>query len=102
MIKVSFEELEEKLKVEDGSIVLVKFGAPWCAPCKVYEPVLHSYAEAHPEYLVLEIDIDEDIDAAKKYGVHGLPTTIVFVNGSEKKRKVGSLSAKALDELLVV
>lgn len=97
MKKVSGEELLEKIKLGK---VLVKFGAPWCAPCKTFNPVLEEYSVKHPEILVLEIDIDEDIEVAKKYGVNSLPTIILFFKSTEVKRSVGVRTLKSLEDFV--
>jgi len=97
MIKVNEKELFELIKNEK---VLVKFSAPWCAPCKSYTPTLEKFAEEHKDYLVLDVDIDEDIDVAKKFKVNSLPTTIFFMFGAEKGRKVGALTLSGISDFV--
>ncbi len=73
---------------------LVDFYATWCGPCKMMGPVLE---EIKDEIQVVKIDIDENPELAKKYGVMSVPTLIHFKNGMEHKVTVGYIPK---DELL--
>lgn len=78
--------------------VLVKFGAPWCGPCKSVEPTLEEMvSEGFP---VFDVNTDEDQDSAIKYGIRGIPTFIVFNNGIEFNRTSGAQTKSALINLL--
>lgn len=88
---------EEVLNETSGRI-LVKFGAPWCGPCKMVEPVLEQMSsEGMP---VFDVNTDEDPGLAQKYGIRGVPTFIVFENGEQVETKTGSMSKSQLVELL--
>lgn len=76
--------------------VLVKFGAEWCQPCKSLQSTIDSLGDELKVDEIQYIDIDVDTDAAKEYGIRGIPTLILFEEGSEIKRTTGSLSAAAL------
>ena len=41
---------------------------------------------------IREIDIDEDMDSAVKYGVRGVPTMILVEDGVEIKRTTGVMN----------
>ena len=60
-------------------IHIVKLGAEWCAPCRKYDPILDTVAAERDDITVTKIDIDQDPEVAKKYGVQGIPLT-VFLN----------------------
>lgn len=62
--------------------VLVEFGADWCPPCRVIEPVLAAIAVDRAHSLrVVTIDADDDPEIPGRYGVLGLPTLMVFRAG---------------------
>ena len=71
--------------------VVVDFWAPWCAPCRVLEPVLDQLAdELAGRVDFLKMNIDDDPLAAARYGVFSLPTTIVFAGGEPQETVVGA------------
>jgi len=72
------------------SISLVDFWAPWCMPCKMMAPVLNEIAEeANIKVQVCKVNVDQYQSLASKYGIRGIPTTVVFRNGKEINRFVG-------------
>lgn len=78
--------------------ILVKFGAPWCQPCQMVAPVLEEMAtEGLP---VFDVNTDEDQDSAIKYGIRGVPTFILFENGTELKRTSGMQTKAALTKFM--
>jgi thioredoxin 1 len=81
--------------------VLVEFSARWCGPCKMLAPVLHDIAQEQSEQLrVAQIDVDENPETTRRYGVMSMPTLILFVDGRETMRLVGARSkANLMQEL---
>lgn len=70
--------------------VLVDFGADWCPPCKMLNPIIDQIAAAHAEHLrVVAVDVDDHPQLQEQYGVMGLPTLILFQNGAPVARMVG-------------
>ncbi len=70
--------------------VLVEFGAEWCHPCKLLEPILKDLAVVWGSKLKLgQIDVDQDPDLAMQFGVLGVPTLILFMAGQPAERLTG-------------
>lgn len=91
-------ETEFPQVIANSTVVLVKFGAPWCAPCKALAPILEQVAtEGHT---VVEVDADESPDLSIQYKVRGLPTMIVFRDGQPAERLSGVQSKDKILELL--
>jgi thioredoxin 1 len=71
--------------------VLVEFGATWCAPCRMIEPVLEEIASEHAESLaVAKIDIDASPRTSRDAGVMGAPTLHLYRDGALVAQTVGA------------
>ena len=70
--------------------VLVDFWAEWCGPCKMIAPFLDELAtEMAGRVTVAKVNIDENPQTPRKYGVRGIPTMILFKDGQMVERIVG-------------
>ena len=77
--------------------VLVDFWAEWCGPCKMVGPVLEEIAAEHSEKLrIVKLNIDENPEVARQYGIMSIPTMSVFVGGEVAKSIVGAKPKAAL------
>ena len=77
--------------------VLVDFYADWCGPCKVMAPTLDGFAHDRAgDVLVLKLDTDANPLASQRFGIRGIPTLMLFKNGSVEATKVGALSKSQL------
>ncbi len=71
--------------------VLVDFWAEWCGPCKMVAPVLEEIASENSEKLqVVKLNIDENPQTAREFGIMSIPTMSVFVGGQVAKSIVGA------------
>ncbi|MDD5826462.1 MAG: thioredoxin [Bacilli bacterium] len=76
--------------------VLVDFYANWCGPCKMLSPILEKLEEVK----VLKVNVDENPELARKYGVMSIPCLILFDKGKELKRNVGFIPENKLKEFV--
>lgn len=100
MAEVSTTSFHELIRTHPTP-VLVDFWAEWCGPCKVIAPVLKEIARAYASRLtVVKVNVDEKPHIAQEYGIQGIPTLILFKNGSVAWRVSGALPYEQLDREL--
>lgn len=81
--------------------VLLDFWAEWCGPCKMIAPILNEIANDYQgKVQVAKINIDENPQTPPKFGIRGIPTLLLFKNGTVEAQKVGAVSKKQLAEFL--
>lgn len=78
-------------EVLDSSFpVLVHFGAPWCGPCRVIEPLLSRFqSECGTSLKLVGINADENLKLASRYRITTLPTLLLFEGGKLYHRMEG-------------
>lgn len=72
-----------------GELVLVDFFATWCGPCRMLGPVLEDIANERSRVKIVKIDIDENAELARAYGIMSVPTMILFKNGVQVDTRTG-------------
>jgi thioredoxin 1 len=81
--------------------VLLDFWAEWCGPCKMIAPILDEIATEYRDRLrIAKLNIDENPQTPPKFGIRGIPTLILFKNGTVEAQKVGALSKSQLAAFL--
>ena len=77
--------------LESDKPVLIDFWAEWCGPCRMVGPIVDEIAtEKEGELKVLKLNVDENPNTAREYGIMSIPTLLVFQNGEPAKRIVGA------------
>ncbi len=84
--------------LDSDTPVLVDFWAEWCVPCHMVSPVVEEIGSEKGDALkIAKLNIDENPEATRTYGVMSIPSLILFKGGQEVARVIG---AKPKDAIL--
>ncbi|MEA4921527.1 MAG: thioredoxin [Clostridiaceae bacterium] len=87
--------------INSGKTVVVDFFATWCGPCKMMAPVLDELSgELSEDKLIAKLDIDQNVNLARKFSVMSVPTLVAFKNGKAVTKMVGLRPKEDVIELL--
>lgn len=83
---------------------VLKFGASWCGPCKVLNPIFTAVEEEYAAKGELveftKFDIDSEPEASIKYGIRNVPTILYVINDEVKEKQVGVVNQDAIRQLI--
>ena len=97
--EINGKELEEL--VSSGQKVVCDFWASWCGPCRMLAPVLEELAEEFAgKAAFVKVNVDENGEAAAKYGVMSIPDVFVFEGGKVKTQQLGYVPVPAMRAFL--
>ena len=86
--------------MDSEKTVLLDFGAPWCAPCRMVVPVIEEIAGERPDIKVGKINVDEQPELASKFSIMSIPTLVVMKKGKIVQQVSGARPKKAMLEML--
>ena len=98
---------EHVFEVSDGTFetevlnsdvpTVVDFWAEWCGPCKALTPKIDQIAkEFSGRVKVLKMNVDDNTKTPARFGIRGIPTLIIFVDGESVEQVVGDQSLENL------
>ena len=81
--------------------VVVDFWATWCGPCRMQAPILEQLdSELGGSVKIGKVDVDEEPELARRFGVMSIPTLIAFRDGKAIAQNVGVTDANGLKRML--
>jgi thioredoxin 1 len=81
--------------------VLVDFGATWCGPCRMIDPIVEELAgEYAGRFVVGKVDVDENPQISMNYGIRSVPTLMIFKGGKPVDMIIGAVGKQKLVEKL--
>ena len=87
--------------VDEAPLAMIDFWAVWCGPCKMLSPAVEDIAERYGDkVLVGKVNVDEEPDLARRFGVMSIPTVVFLKNGREFDRKVGVMPPQVFTDVL--
>lgn len=100
MAVITLTKANFKETVENNSIVVVDFWAPWCAPCMSFTPTFEAAAAANPDVVFGMVNTETDNEIAEYFNVEKIPGILVVRDQAGILAQVGELGAPALDEII--
>ena len=101
MVKHINSQQLESLIQESDKLVICDFWAPWCGPCRMLAPVLEEVAKEYEGKVeVVKIDVDENGEAAMKYGISSIPNVLAFKGGKVVDSSLGFVPAPVLSSFI--
>ena len=94
--KASFEQ--EVLNSDKP--VLIDFWATWCGPCRMIAPFLDEISDERSDVKVCKVNVDEEPELARSFGVMSIPMLVVMKNGKVVNQSVGAIPKERILSLL--
>ena len=99
-ITITNEKFEQEVLKSDIP-VLVDFWAVWCGPCQMVGPILSEIAEENEGKIkVGKVNVDEQPELARQFGIMSIPTMMVFKGGEKVNQLVGAVPKEEILKLL--
>ena len=97
MSKIINGEEFNSLVLGSNEVCLVDFYADWCGPCRMLVPVMDGVSKEHTVY---KLNVDDEEEIARQFGVMSIPCVIAFKDGKEINRSVGLVSKSDILKLI--
>lgn len=87
---------------DNEGLSLLDFYADWCGPCRMVLPIVDEIAKEREDLLVGKINVNDNPDLAREFGVMSIPTLIVMKDGKIVNRVSGARNKSQILDLVKV
>jgi len=96
--KISDENFRDSIK---EGICVVDFSASWCGPCQMMAPVFEKVSEELKDSVkFLKIDVDESPKTAEEFTIMGVPSILLFKDGTHEAIQTGFMTEDMLKNFI--
>ena len=100
LVTLDERNFDETLAVA-GGVMMVDFWAEWCRPCHMLAPTVAEIAQDYSGKLkVVKLNVDENVNAAGRFNIRGIPTLLIFKGGQVAEQIVGAVSKEQITKAL--
>jgi len=102
IVKVNTPQKYQELVSEySDKIIVIDFWAEWCGPCKSFGPVFEKLQEEYSDdFIFAKVNVDENGDIARRFGITGIPTTVFVRNDNLINKVVGLMNYNSMKNIL--
>ena len=88
-IHINQKNFDQEVVASDRP-VLLDFWAPWCGPCRMVLPILEEIARERSDIKVGKVNVDEEPELAREFGVMSIPTLVVMKDDRITNQAMGA------------
>ena len=91
----------EVIDASQAQPVMVDFWADWCRPCHMLAPTVAEIAAEYAGKLkVVKLNVDENMNAAGRFNIRGIPTLLIFKGGQVADQIVGAVPKDQISKVV--
>jgi len=87
-------------ELENHSITILDFWAPWCGPCRSFGPIFEKVSEEYPDILFGKVNTEDQQELGGYFQVRSIPTEMILREGVMVFSQAGMLPEDALKDIL--
>ena len=99
LLHITKENFEQEVLKSDKP-VLLDFFATWCGPCRMISPILEEIAAENDTVKIGKIDVDQEPELARQFGVASIPLLVVMKDGKVVNQALGARPKNQILDLI--
>ena len=100
MATVALSDANFNETIENNSIVIIDFWAPWCGPCKQFGPIYEKVSEQYPDIVFGKVNTEDEQALAGHFQIRSIPTTIILKENIAVFQQPGVMPEEGLKDVI--